>query len=129
MTDGFVAGSTTSKRAAMGVATREAQRGQRAAPGDEGTRADTPRSVAKAVRPRRPGIVLSRSAQGAQRVWLALSGPSAVVVGAAGADLDCCVSGELLFCQTRDGGRAETPGSRSIGQKCWEAADGGMQRL
>ena len=52
MNDGIVAGSTTAKRAAMGVATREAQRGQCAAPGDEGTRADTPhRSVANAVRP------------------------------------------------------------------------------
>ena len=59
--------------------------------------------------------MLSRSAQGGATSWLALSGPSAVVVGAAGADLDCCVSGELLFCQTRDGGRAETLGGTGPG--------------
>ena len=59
--DGFCAGSSHSKRAATGATTREARRGtsQRAAPGDEVTRADAPhRSVAKAVRPRWPCIVL-----------------------------------------------------------------------
>ena len=35
--------------------------------------------------------------------------------GAAGADLGCCISGELLFCQTRDGGRAETLGGTGPG--------------
>ena len=72
--------------------------------------------------------MLSRSARHAAG-WLALSGPSAVVVGAAGADLDSCVSGELLFCQAGDGGRAETPSSRSIRQECWEAADGSVREL
>ena len=58
MNDGFVAGSTTAKRAAMGVATREAQRGQRAAPGDEGTRVRG--------RIRRLGVLQKRSVQGDQ---------------------------------------------------------------
>eukprot|EP00964_Phaeocystis_antarctica_P103004 scaffold68311_cov59-Phaeocystis_antarctica.AAC.1 len=31
--------------------------------------------------------------------------------------------------QWRVGGRAETPGGRSIGQECWEAADGGVREL
>ena len=66
------------------------------APGDEGTRADAPhRSVAKAVRPRRLGIVLSRSAQGTRSELLSTQWSlSAWWHGAAGANLGCCVSGE-----------------------------------
>eukprot|EP00964_Phaeocystis_antarctica_P060167 scaffold35845_cov77-Phaeocystis_antarctica.AAC.3 len=59
----------------------------------------------------RPGVLQKRSGQGGQALcrrglrkgyaasWLALSGPFAWWHGAAGADLGCCVSGELLFCQ------------------------------
>ena len=88
-------------------------------------------------RTRRTEVLLKRSGQGGQALccrglrkghaasWLALSGPSAWWHGAAGADLGCCVSGELLFCQGTVGGLRH---GCSIGQKGWEVADGSRPR-
>ena len=70
--------------------------------------------------------MLSRSAQGTRSELVSTqwhSGPSARWHGAAGADLGCCVSGELLFCQGTVGGLRH---GCSIGQKGWEVADGSV---